>query len=140
MVAATSNVGLFGYAAGRDVWVVDRLGLGDPVAARLFLYTRSRPGHEKLLLAPWVYARFADPHATADPATQQARRALSCRPWWWNGGGVFRAGQLPDTLRAISAPLTVGRFLANVKFAATSDKLRVNGDPFVAASDLCGPF
>lgn len=50
---AYKNVGYIGYYAGKRVFVMDKLGLTDPVTARLELLRRERPGHEKR--APFAY-------------------------------------------------------------------------------------
>ncbi|MFO7865940.1 MAG: hypothetical protein R6V02_03885 [Candidatus Aminicenantes bacterium] len=44
---AYKNVGYTGYYAGKDVVVIDKLGLTDPVISRVALQQRERPGHEK---------------------------------------------------------------------------------------------
>jgi arabinofuranosyltransferase len=141
MVAAADNVGVFGYAAGRDVWVVDRLGLGDPLAARIKLYGRNRPGHEKLMPVQWVLARFADPAQTSsDGWVNSARHALDCSVWWWDGTGVHREDKLRPLLDAVSKPITPGRFISNVKFSLSGANFRFPGNPPTAELDLCGPF
>jgi len=65
-VVLARSIGLLGYAAGREVHVVDRRGLGDPVAARLRLDQRGRPGHEKMLDYTWTIARFSSTPRPAD--------------------------------------------------------------------------
>ncbi len=50
---AYKNVGYIGYYAGKRVSVMDKLGLTDPVTARVELLRRERPGHEKR--APFAY-------------------------------------------------------------------------------------
>lgn len=50
---AYKNVGYIGYYAGKRVFVIDKLGLTDPVVSRVKLLRRQRPGHEKR--APFAY-------------------------------------------------------------------------------------
>ncbi len=50
---AYKNVGFLGFYAGSNVYVLDKLGLTDPVVARMKLKKRGRPGHEKH--APFGY-------------------------------------------------------------------------------------
>jgi arabinofuranosyltransferase len=141
MVAAGENVGLFGYAAGTDVWIVDRLGLADPIASRLEVGTRGRPGHEKLLQPQWVIARFSAPGTfPGDGFVASARRALECGAWHWDGAGTHYEAPIRRTLDRVSKPLTGGRFLSNLKAAATGDQLRFPPDAPIAAGLLCGPF
>lgn len=44
---AYKNVGFTGFYAGPRVYVLDKLGLTDPVVSRITLIARKRPGHEK---------------------------------------------------------------------------------------------
>ena len=124
VVAGSQNVGLSGFAAGLRVHLVDRLGLGDPIAARLALGTRGRPGHERLLGEVWMIARFAAPAGDDPERVRQARAALGC-------------GRLRDLLRAIESPLTAGRFVRNVGQAWSLDRLSIPADPAEAAAAFC---
>jgi arabinofuranosyltransferase len=134
VVAYGGSVGRVGYAAGPDVYIADANGLADVIAARMRLPSRRTwyPGHEKYLAPAWVLARFAVPttpiaarRLATDPEVAAARRALGCRP-------------LRDLFAATSAPLTVGRFLANIPYAVTSRSLRFSPRPLVAERELCG--
>ncbi len=128
MVLGLSNIGVLGYLAGPDVRVVDRLGLSDPIASRLLLATRGRPGHEKLLPEAWIVARFADAEAAARfPGTREAARALAC-------DGLDRL------LRAVDDPLTPARVLANFREAWALQRLRVPADPIAASEHFCAPL
>jgi arabinofuranosyltransferase len=124
VVAGSQNVGLAGYAAGPRVHLVDRLGLGDPLAARLALTGRGRPGHERLLDEAWLIARFAAPSPADPEPVRQARAVLGC-------------GRLADLFRAIESPLSAGRFLRNLQAAWSLDRLLVPADPVEAATALC---
>ena len=130
IVAGRRNVGLLGYAAGPGVHLVDRWGLGDPIAARLRIDQRSRPGHEKWLSDDWMLARFADPAAPLPigappaPLVDAARSALACPP-------------LKELLEAIGAPLTLARFLHNVGVAWRLRNLTIPSDPRQAVAELC---
>jgi arabinofuranosyltransferase len=126
-VIATENVGILGYTAGPSVHITDRHGLADPIASRLRLSGRQRPGHEKMLPEPWIAARFAAlPAATsAVPATTAASAALGC--------GLFRA-----LLRAVEEPLTLGRFFENLRLSWALHRLRIPPDPAAAQSQFCG--
>ncbi len=44
---AYKNVGFTGFYAGQRIYLLDELGLNDPVVARTKLFRRKRPGHEK---------------------------------------------------------------------------------------------
>ncbi len=134
VVIFTGSIGRLGYAAGPDVRIADRLGLADPVAARVRLDPErtGRAGHEKLLPASWFLGRFADPAAVrssrrfgSNPRIPAARAALGCR-------------DLARLLAAVDAPLTPGRFLRNVGLAVELHSLRIPADPIAARRELCG--
>ncbi len=124
------SIGIFGYIFGTDVHVVDFYGLADPIAGRLELARRGRPGHEKVLPEAWVVARFADPAARLPPdapdpaAVAAARAALSC-------DGVQRL------LAAVTDPMTPGRFVRNAFEAFRLHRFRIPPDPVVARARLC---
>ncbi len=50
---AYKNIGFLGFYAGPQVYVIDKLGLTDPIVSRLKIKARRRPGHEKY--APFAY-------------------------------------------------------------------------------------
>ncbi len=56
---AYKNVGFTGFYSGPRVYVLDELGLTDPVVSRIALERRKRPGHEKN--APWPYLMLRKP-------------------------------------------------------------------------------
>ncbi len=136
VVAWRVTIGLYGYAAGTEVFVADSLGLADPIGGRLRLEERSgRPGHEKELDAAWVLARFGEPSFVdlllADlpepdfaEAVAAAREALDC-------DGPKRL------VEAVSQPLTGKRFLRNLLESFRLHTLRIPGSPIQAAQELC---
>lgn len=129
-VVAHPNVGLLGYGSGTGVHIVDQLGLGDALTARQRLEVRGRPGHEKALGRPWIFARFADasavtaPGAPPPPAVAAARRALGC-------------GEIAQVLSAVEQPLTLPRFVDNLGIALDLHGARWPADPVAAARELC---
>jgi arabinofuranosyltransferase len=126
MVAARVAVGMMGMMLGPRVHLVDRVGLADPIASRLELATRGRPGHEKVLTNVWIAARYTAPTPGEDPAITEARRALHC-------------GALAELDRALREPMSLRRFVANVRDARRFTALRIPGDPWEAARRFCPP-
>lgn len=126
VVALAWNVGLAGYAAGIDVHIADRLGLGDPIASRLRLEERGRPGHEKELPPVWTLARFSTADGSAGDTNEvaAARTALAC-------------GEVEALLDAIEEPMSAGRFVDNLFMAWSLHDLRIPPDPATAADELC---
>lgn len=127
MVAPLGFIGLESFSNGHRVHIVDRAGLADPLASRLQLTIRKRPGHEKRLPLAWVAARFAQPHPGLDgcAAVQAARVALA-------------GGPLRELLEAIEQPLTAARFRTNLALAPRLHRLRFPADPAAAARELAG--
>jgi len=130
VVADVTSIGVFGYAAGLDVSIVDAYGLADGTASHQTVANRSRPGHEKNRVVPWVMAEYADPAAPIPPVVDAAdvlaaRRALDC-------------GELADLRGSQQAPLGVRQALHNVirSFGLTS--FRSPADPIAAERELCG--
>jgi len=124
------SVGIFGYAAGTDVYVADWYGLTDPITSRTELARRTRPGHEKRLDGEWLVARFGRrdaelPEGLSAATVADARRALTCAP-------------LRDLLDAIDEPLDPGRFLSNIVDSFELSSLRFPPDARAAARQLCG--
>jgi arabinofuranosyltransferase len=117
--------GAIAYGYGPDVYVFDDLGLADWLTARLPLDRHKYPDHQKFTGA-WEVARLAlvthVPPSHPDAATVAAARSFDC-------------GDLGELRRAVSDPLTPGRFLANALDACTPHRLRVPGRPAAARRD-----
>jgi arabinofuranosyltransferase len=152
VVVVDYAVGLSSYSQPTDVYVLDALGLGDSFTSHLELETRGRAGHEKVLPASWIWARFVEDDSTppdpsvitvpeilvrgagtdVEPRTDvqftrdvdAARAALSCPP-------LHRLDE------ATRSPLTFGRVLENIGYAFALHGLRVPSDPQAAARALC---
>jgi arabinofuranosyltransferase len=126
---AASNLGITGVLTGPSIHIVDHSGLADPLASRLQLASRGRPGHEKGLPMAWIIARFGDPGAPVPagiPAAdvEAARRALDCGP-------------LRELQDATTDHLTVGRFVQNIRLSIRLRNFRFPGDPATAEARLC---
>jgi arabinofuranosyltransferase len=140
VVTHTEILGQFSYAAGRRVWVVDRLGLGDAIAARIIgprqrlpngeLVTTRRIGHEKLLRIEWVVARFA-------PRSYDRRLPPRVLPGVRAARAALRCGDLRRLMVAVAAPLTFDRFVSNIGFGLTHRGFRLHNDPVIAERALC---
>lgn len=122
--AVASAIGIAGYLLPSSVHLVDRLGLADPLGARMELGERGRPGHEKAIGNAWVVARFAEPERIDDASVTAARHALSCGP-------------LAELAQATRDPLTIGRALRNLVASFRLQSLRVPRDPFTAEERFC---
>jgi arabinofuranosyltransferase len=129
IVITMGAIGMLSVTAGTDVYVADRLGIADPIASRIKVEKRGRPGHEKFLPVEWFVARFAR-HDTnsadvASPAQVAAsREALQCP--------VVRR-----MLARSSAPLSLGRIAHNVVDAFRDFDVRISRDPAQVARS-CG--
>jgi arabinofuranosyltransferase len=128
-VASADNLGLFGYAAGNGVDVIDDHGLADVVAGRQRLRVRGRPGHEKVLPDVWTFARYAAtgaplPAGVTAADVADARRALAC-------------GTMRELLDDTTGPWSMGDSPTNVVESLRSFRFRFDPDPQVAAREVC---
>jgi arabinofuranosyltransferase len=117
------NIGMLGYAAGPDVYVVDGYGLADPVAARL-QSSEERAGHSKVMGLAWIEARFSSRSARLSPDATAAARVLACPP-------------LQDLLDATRSPLTPKLFVKNLLRAPRLTGLRIPDVPQKAVVEQC---
>lgn len=128
-VVFSSSIGIFGYVFDNNVRVVDVHGLADPIAGRLELASRGRPGHEKVLPEAWIVARVADPSAAVSGARPMidvaaARGALAC-------------GDIADLIGATSGAMTPRRFAHNLVDTFRLHRLRIPPEPVAAREKLC---
>jgi arabinofuranosyltransferase len=129
-VIAVSTIGVPGQVADLDVRVFDELGLAQPIVARLERGPHGRPGHEKLIPIPWLYALTTSP-GTRVPAVvapdelQAARHALTCGP-------------LRRLTSDVSRPWSLGSAWHNVRDSVANTRLRIPRDPQVAERRFCG--
>jgi arabinofuranosyltransferase len=144
-VYASYGIGVGGYALGDGVYVLDMLGLADPLGSRFELERPGSTGHEKPIPAAWLAARVSDrpvprgslpeppiviplyesPPGRFDADTEAARRTLGC-------------GGLVDLGHAVHDRLTPGRFLRNLVGSLALTRLTVPADPGEAEQQLCG--
>jgi arabinofuranosyltransferase len=122
-------IGATGYASGPSVYVFDTLSLANPIGSHTTISTRGRPGHEKVIGAAWMIARFGIPggpltSGTASAQSIAARRALGCAP-------------LSSYLHAITAPITFSQVISNLAHSVTYTTLRFSPDALVAERQLC---
>ncbi len=127
VISVHQAIGMVGFGAARDVWIVDALGLADPLAARLQRDVIGLPSHEKRLPEAWIVARFAamDDRTGIPPHEVDAARR------------VLRCGDIARLLEATTAPLTPELFATNIRNAFGLSRLRIPADPLVAEERLC---
>ena len=115
------SVGVAGYLAPTDVYVIDTLGLADPLGSRIRIGKRGRPGHEKVLPQAWMIARFTEAQG---PMLDQARQALRC-------------DALADLFEATSGSLGFTDFFRNMSWSPRLTSLRFSEAPGEAEKELC---
>ena len=144
--------GIAGYAIGNKLYVLDELGLADPLTARLITPTYTGfnppPGHEKLLPKPWIVARLVPEGTTVnrdelptfslapDLAPSRSDADFQQQVVW--ARAAINCGPLRRLDRDVSAPLTPARFLGNLVDSFANTFLRVPPDPETAYHQLCG--
>jgi arabinofuranosyltransferase len=143
---AAYGIGITGYALGPGYYMVDMLGLADPVESRMVATHTGLPGHEKPMPTAWLMARVAggpidpdiplpqplpfvgllyeSPAGELDADVAAASRALACP-------------RLQELLEAVRAPLTAGRFLDNLRAAPRLTGIEIPADPQEAERALC---
>ena len=121
-VVILGAIGVAGYKAGTDVWIVDLSGLAEPIAARAPVLPGRPAGHRKLTVIAWYDARFGA--ESDDPDVAAASRALECEP-------------IEELLEAINEPMTVGRFFSNMWHSVSYTRLTIPVDPQRAEALLC---
>jgi arabinofuranosyltransferase len=145
------GVGAISYFAGPDTYVLDMLGLGDALTARLELDARgSLPGHEKALPAAWVWARYIDPSVEPDPTlfdapdillevspTLAARQQGEFATEVDAARAVMRCPDIDRLTDSIQRPLGPGQMVDAVSGALTTFSLRVPPNPAEAQRQLC---
>jgi arabinofuranosyltransferase len=122
LVVTFGAIGVPGYDAGRQVWVIDIGGLAEPLAARTSPIPGRPAGHRKQLDEAWYAARFGA--AKGDAKVQAARRALACP-------------KLETIISGIDDHLTLGRFFSNIWHAVPNTFVHVPGDPIKGEQELC---
>ncbi len=122
LAVALGSIGMNGYVAGKDVFIVDLAGLAEPLAAHTSNVPGRAAGHRKNVDLAWYDARFAA-HPTGRKALA-ANHALACAP-------------LSDLLHAVDDPLTPGRFLSNIVHSVSFTTMHIPADPGRAERELC---
>lgn len=117
------NLGVTGELAPLDVRVLDAVGLVNPLAAHTTSLPDGRIGHDKDLPSAWT---IADAGVVTDsPSVAAARSALACP-------------RTREVLESVRAPLTAGRFWANLTGAWERTSYRYPRDPQAAADCRTG--
>jgi len=125
-VVLSGGIGLFGVAVGTDVHLTDRYGLADPIGARFELRQRGWAGHDKWVDEAWIVGRWGDPSEASGLRADATRAAL-------------QTPALRELVDAVTAPLDVPRFLANLRASLRLTLLRIPPDPFDAREKLSRP-
>lgn len=116
------NLGMTGMNADLDARILDTVGLTTPLAARMPRDPDGRVGHDKYLPPEWQAADTADdidklPDWVDKEKTRQARAAL-------------RTPEIAALLASSRAPMSVGRFVANLRYALGPGRtLQLDDDP-----------
>ncbi|WP_080791818.1 flagellar motor control protein ZomB [Corynebacterium pacaense] len=116
------NLGMSSMNAPLDVRVTDLIGLATPLAARQPRIEGGRIGHDKLMGLEWQVAESATP--------------LAYTPGWIDFDTTYRARQalrhpeLVHLFHVYREPMSLHRFLANIKYALTDGRtLQISNDP-----------
>ena len=151
------GVGKAGYGLPTDVYVLDGLGLANPMAAHQELRRRGWTGHEKLLTQPWIAALSTAPGSdvresefprpaplkhhgivAAIPRQDDPQgRSFSARVA--TARGVLECRTVERFRESYGAPMSWSRFRSNLTGSFTNQRLVIPGEPADAADALCSP-
>lgn len=118
------NLGMVSANSGLDVRVLDDVGLATPLAARQPRLEDGRVGHDKKLPAHWKFADTAVA-VEAAPWGVDKQKMLQAR-------AALRTPEIAELLATSREPMSVQRFLKNMRFALTDgSSLQIADDPAV---------
>jgi arabinofuranosyltransferase len=142
---AAWGVGVTGYVLGPDYYVIDMLGLGDPIESRMVVERSSQPGHEKPMPVAWIAARVSD--GPIDPLVDLPEPSLVIPLYVTPNGRLhedaaaarqaIECAAIQELLDAVREPLTPGRFVDNVLAAPRLTRLDIPSNPGEAEQALC---
>jgi arabinofuranosyltransferase len=141
---AQYGIGVTGYSVPLDVYVIDRLGLADPLTSRYVVEQAGFIGHEKPIPHAWLAARIStepvDPALLGDDGF--ATPLFTSTPGSWDGDvdaarAAWECPPLRELREATREPFTVGRAWRNLWRAPRLTRLEVAPDPHEALADLC---
>ncbi|RZU33020.1 hypothetical protein [Blastococcus saxobsidens] len=128
VVFSVASAGFYGTGTDLDVFVVDVLGLSDPVNSHIEPGPPVRAGHEKIYPEWYLLARYGadEPREgqVAPALVAAAREVLSC-------------GEVAELIAATNDPLTWDRFWDNVRGSVQRTSLRIPADPEEARQRFC---
>ncbi|HMG28265.1 MAG TPA: hypothetical protein VKH36_15795 [Acidimicrobiia bacterium] len=131
IVSVVLTLGLYGYAAGPKVFVVDSLGLSTALGSHFRVPpppanypSHGWAGHDKRHTEVWDVARYAAPAPFEPRDLRDARRSLRC-------------GSVPELLDAVTAQFGPRRAWSNFWDSFHLTTFRIPEDPARAVRELC---
>ena len=125
------GIGVLGDLAGSEVYLFDSFSLANPIGSHFPVRAHARPGHEKYIGPVWMVARFGAGAPRTIPGVATATEIADAR-------AALACGELGRYLHAITAPLSVSRVWGNLVGAIGFTQLRVDPNPSMARTELCG--
>ncbi|MEU5840138.1 hypothetical protein ABZ820_41760 [Streptomyces diacarni] len=128
VAAAEARLGHAGAVLPLDGFVIDILGLANPLGAHTEPVSHKKAGHEKPIDRAWIVADVTAP-GTSVPGVDSgdvraARHALTCGP-------------LPELLASTREAMSPARFWGNLTGAWDRTRMRIPADPVEAERTLC---
>ena len=143
------GIGISGYALGPDYYILDMMGLADPIESRLRAdQAASLPGHEKLMPTAWLVARVSQGPLSDDAVALLPEPLPFVFPLYESEPGALDADTdaarhvlacpaLRELIEAVREPMTPGRFFDNLTSAVRLTRLDIAPDPHEAEDELC---
>ena len=142
-------IGVFGYALGPKVEVLDALGLADALTARFITSREGAAGHEKPIPPPWAAARLTSSGSHTSPKDFRSSGLFAIDPLIPETHGarfqqqvhiartVLQCRSVTDFEQRVTAPMSVGRFFDNLGASLRSNSFSIPPDPAAARRKLC---
>lgn len=127
------NIGISGMVAGLKTVIIDPMGLNDYLSSHIRLTTRGRPGHEKFASAAWFLARYPQGYVPPSSMKDQFGRVSTPRDILAARSVLERAEPVAALIQAVTEPMSLGRFIENVRRAGEFSRLRIPPNPEEAA-------
>jgi arabinofuranosyltransferase len=118
-----TNLGMLGMNVGLDVKVLDQIGLANPLAAHTARLEDARIGHDKNLFPDWMVAEgpWLKKHPYIPPYLDEN--------WVAEAQTALKCPATEAVLKSIREPLTIRRFLSNIRHSLEYTRYRMDRVP-----------
>lgn len=119
------NIGISGMVASLNTVIVDPMGLNDYISSHIRLNERGRPGHEKFAPAAWFLARYPKGFVAQSSMMDHFGHSINSREIMAARRVLEQVEPIAALTKAVTEPMSLSRFVTNVKRARELSKLRI---------------